>query len=196
MATRCSGRPTSTSSGSGRRPARRSGPQRPRRHGRLVRVTRRLMLLRHAKSDWPDGVPDHDRPLARRGRRDAPAIGRWLRDRGYLPDAVVCSTAPRARPSVTFQPLAYAASAAGLLQLARELPGRYRAALLVGHNPGLEELAAALAGQLPGGRLPTAAVAVLEFGGDWQELAAGQARLAGFAVPADLPKKKARAVNP
>jgi phosphohistidine phosphatase len=170
-------------------------------------VTRRLILLRHAKSGWPDGVPDHDRPLAGRGRRDAAAIGRWLRDRGYLPDAVVCSTAlrarqtwellapqlgPQARPAVTFQPLAYAASADGLLRLARELPGRCRAALLVGHNPGLAELAAGLAGQLPGGRLPTAAVAVLEVAGDWQALAAGQARLADFAVPREL----AKAVRP
>ena len=51
--------------------------------------TRRLILLRHAKSDWPD-VPDQDRPLAKRGKRDAPVIGRWLHDHGYLPDAVIC----------------------------------------------------------------------------------------------------------
>jgi phosphohistidine phosphatase len=54
------------------------------------------MLLRHAKSDWPD-VPDRERPLAKRGRRDAPRIGRWLRDHGYRPDAVVCSVARRTR---------------------------------------------------------------------------------------------------
>jgi phosphohistidine phosphatase SixA/acyl dehydratase len=184
---------------------------RSQRRGRLVRVNRRLMLLRHAKSDWPDGVPDQDRPLAKRGRRDAPVIGRWLRDRGWMPDAVVCSTALRAvqtwelvapelgadaRPPVTFQPLAYAASAVGLLELVRELPGRYRAALLIGHNPGLEELATGLAGQLPDGRLPTAAVAVLEFAGDWQALQPGQARLADFVIPADLSKKIIRPVNP
>ncbi|HXT88463.1 MAG TPA: histidine phosphatase family protein, partial [Trebonia sp.] len=57
---------------------------------------RRLLLLRHAKSDWPD-VADHERPLAKRGRRDAPVVGRWLRTSGYLPDAVICSTAARAR---------------------------------------------------------------------------------------------------
>ena len=57
---------------------------------------RKVVLLRHAKSAWPD-VPDHDRPLARRGRRDAPVMGRWLRAAGYLPDQVVCSTARRAR---------------------------------------------------------------------------------------------------
>jgi phosphohistidine phosphatase len=67
-----------------------SGPAAAPRPGRV------LVLLRHAKSDWPD-VADHDRPLARRGRRDAPVVGRWLGTSGYLPDAVVCSTARRAR---------------------------------------------------------------------------------------------------
>jgi phosphohistidine phosphatase len=160
------------------------------------------MLLRHAKSAWPD-VPDRDRPLAKRGRRDAPVIGRWLRDHGYLPDVVVCSAARRTRQtwelvapelggsrSVTFESRAYAASALTLLYLVRELPGRYRAAMLIGHNPGMAELAASLA-EPPGGngapiRFPTAAVAVLEFPGDWPDLAPGQARLLDFTTPADL----------
>src|ERR1700678_2422983 len=104
-------------------------------------TTRRLMLLRHAKSDWPD-VPDRERPLAKRGRRDAP---------------VVCSAAERTRqtwelvakklhasPSVTFEPRAYGASEVTLLYLARELPDRCRAALIIGHNPGISDLAASL----------------------------------------------------
>jgi phosphohistidine phosphatase len=169
-------------------------------------ATRRLMLLRHAKSDWPD-VPDPDRPLAKRGRRDAPRIGRWLHDRGYLPDVVVCSIARRTRqtwklvapelgtsPSVRFEPRAYDASALTLLYLARELPAQYHAALLIAHNPGLEELAAWLPDQAgenssspPSGlRFPTAAVAVLEFEADWPGLAPGQARLIDFVIPADL----------
>jgi len=166
-------------------------------------TTRRLTLLRHAKSDWPD-VPDRDRPLAKRGRRDAPVIGRWLRDHGYLPDAVICSAARRTRqtwdlvapqlggsPSVTFEPRAYAASPLTLLYLVRELPAASRSALLIGHNPGIEELAASLteppdADGAPGLRFPTAAVAVLEFGGDWAALAPGQARLLAFTTPAEL----------
>jgi phosphohistidine phosphatase len=178
--------------------------------------TRRLVLLRHAKSDWPDEVPDHDRPLAKRGRHDAPVVGRWLRDRGYLPDVVVCSTARRTRqtwelaaaklgtsPAVTFEPRAYVASAQTLLYLARELPPDCRTALIIAHNPGISELAASLAGPpqeagpqtesagLAGthhGRmsLPTAGVAVLEFGGDWPDLAPGKARLADFAVPREM----------
>ncbi len=119
------------------------------------------MLLRHAKSDWPD-VPDRDRPLAKRGRRDAPVIGRWLHNQGYLPDAVICSDARRTRqtwervapelggsPSVTFEPRAYAASALTLLYLAQELPSRYRTALLIAHNPGLSELASHLTAATP-----------------------------------------------
>jgi phosphohistidine phosphatase len=58
-------------------------------------ANRTLLLLRHAKSAWPD-VPDQDRPLAARGRRDAPVMGHWLRTAGYLPDRVECSTALRA----------------------------------------------------------------------------------------------------
>jgi phosphohistidine phosphatase len=152
-------------------------------------------------------VPDRDRPLAKRGRRDAPAIGRWLRDHGYLPDVVVCSAARRTRqtwklvaaelggsPSVRFEPRAYAASALTLLYLVRELPGTYRAALLIGHNPGLADLAASLteppagddAPPSPGIRFPTAAVAVLEFPGDWADLAPGRARLLDSVTPADL----------
>ena len=171
--------------------------------------TRQLMLLRHAKSDWPD-VPDRDRPLAKRGRHDAPVVGRWLRDHGYLPEAVVCSVARRTRqtwdlvapelggsPSVTFEPRAYAASALTLLYLVRELPAAYRSVLLIGHNPGIAELAASLAGPPPGNgdppspglRFPTAAVAILEFPGDWAGLdpsAPGQARVVDYVTPADL----------
>ena len=176
-------------------------------------TTRRLILLRHAKSDWPD-VPDRDRPLAKRGRRDAPRIGRWLHEHGYQPDVVVCSAARRTRqtwdllapelggsPAVRFEPRAYAASAMTLLYLAQELPSRYRTALLIAHNPGLSELASQLAappdigpeisrvtdnGPRPGISLPTAAVAVLEFPGDWPSLTPGQARLVSLTTPADL----------
>jgi phosphohistidine phosphatase len=172
------------------------------------------MLLRHAKSDWPD-VPDRDRPLAKRGRRDAPVVGRWLRRHGYLPDAVICSVARRTRqtwdlvapelggsPSVTFEPRAYEASALTLLYLVRELPGTCRAALLIGHNPAIEELASDLAEAPPAGgappsaaggappsaglRFPTAAVAVLEFTGDWADLAPAHARLLDFATPSTM----------
>ena len=164
--------------------------------------SRRLILLRHAKSDWPD-VPDRDRPLAKRGRRDAPVIGRWLHDHGYLPDTVICSAARRTRqtwelvapelggsPSVTFEPRAYAASATTLLYLVRELPAAARTAMLIGHNPGAAELATSLALPPDGDdapiRFPTAAVAILDVSGEWADLAPGQARLLDHTTPADL----------
>ena len=181
-------------------------------------TTRRLILLRHAKSDWPD-MPDRDRPLAKRGRRDAPRIGRWLHEHGYQPDVVVVSAAARTQqtwdlvapqlggsPAIRFEPRAYAASALTLLYLAQELPARYRTALLIAHNPGLSELATSLAAPpesdgaagpaatgpavkdspRPAISLPTAAVAVFEFSGDWPSLTPGHARLTNLTTPADL----------
>jgi phosphohistidine phosphatase len=166
---------------------------------------RRLVLLRHAKSDWPD-VADHERPLAKRGRRDAPVVGRWLGASGYVPDAVVCSTAARARetwelasaglgtsapgaaPTVRYEPRVYEATVLGLLMLVREFDPGWRTALIVGHNPGLAELTAGLAGpdaELPAG-YPTAFAAVLGLPGSWAEAAPGEARLIDFTVPAYL----------
>ena len=168
---------------------------------------RRLVLLRHAKSDWPD-VADHDRPLAKRGRRDAPVIGRWLGTSGYVPDAVVCSTARRARetwelvatglaaaapgpshvPAVRYEPRVYEATVLGLLMLVREFDPAWRTALIVGHNPGLAELTVGLASpDSPSPQaFPTAAVAVLGLPGSWSEAAPGEARLLAFTVPAEL----------
>jgi phosphohistidine phosphatase len=166
---------------------------------------RKLVLLRHAKSDWPD-VADHDRPLAKRGRRDAPVVGRWIGESGYGPDAVVCSTARRARetwelvstgltaaapgvlPEVRYEPRVYEATVLGLLMLVREFDAAWRTALVVGHNPGIAELTAGLASPdspLPQA-FPTAAVAVLGLPGPWAEAGPGEARLLAFTVPAEL----------
>src|SRR5215831_11815927 len=136
---------------------------------------RTLVLFRHAKSAWPD-VADHDRPLARRGIRAAPVMGRWLREAGLLPGQVLCSTARRARetwqfaqaglaatPPVTFDDRIYQAAAADLLGLIREVPSATGTLLLIGHNPAIEDLALLLAagpgaaagpGPQPGGSQP------------------------------------------
>jgi phosphohistidine phosphatase len=151
-------------------------------------------------------VADHDRPLAKRGRRDAPAVGRWLGASGYVPDAVVCSTArraretwdlaatglaaavPRASPAVRYEPRVYEATVLGLLMLIREFDAGWRTALIVGHNPGLAELMVGLASpdSAPPQAFPTAAVAVLGLPGPWAEAAPGEARLVAFTVPAEL----------
>ena len=171
------------------------------------------MLLRHAKSAWPD-VPDHDRPLAGRGRRDAPVMGRWLRANGYVPDQVLCSTARRARetwqlaqeglgatPPVSFERRVYQASAEQLLDLVRGVRSAVTTLLIVGHDPAMHQLALMLAGTAsPAGggaaaddlarmraKFPTAAVAVLELTGNWDQLGPGMAHLAAFVVPREAP---------
>ncbi len=178
---------------------------------------RKLVLLRHAKSAWPD-VPDHERPLARRGQRDAPVMGRWLRAAGHLPDQVLCSTARRARqtwqlaqdelgatPPVSFDDGVYQGSAEQLLELIRRAPVAARTLLIVGHDPAIPELALTLAAtSRPAhvgaasdaappamldrmrAKFPTAAIAVFEFTGNWDQLGPGTARLTCFVTPRDL----------
>ena len=167
---------------------------------------RKLVLFRHAKSEWPDDMADHERPLAKRGRRDAPVVGRWLGASGYAPDAVVCSTALRARqtwelaaeglafaapdasPVVRYEKRVYEATVLGLLMLVREFEPAWRTAVIVGHNPGLAELTEGLASpdSEPPLAFPTAAVAVLGLPGPWAEVAPGDADLLAFMVPAQL----------
>ncbi|MEW2166609.1 histidine phosphatase family protein [Streptomyces sp. NPDC007084] len=165
---------------------------------------RRLVVLRHAKSAYPAGVPDHDRPLAPRGLRDAPAAGRALAAADWVPDLALCSTAVRARqtwelaaqqwgtpPPARFDGRLYGADVPELLEALREVPERVRTLLLIGHNPGLEELILALAGDGFDDTLdqvrtkyPTSAVAVLVWHGtSWHELAPASALLTDVTVP-------------
>jgi phosphohistidine phosphatase len=164
---------------------------------------KRLVVLRHAKSDWPVGVADRDRPLGRRGQRDAPAAGRWIAEHVGVPDAVWCSPARRTKetwellaaqlggsPPVEFDERIYEASVSDLVEVLRETAKGSSSVLLVGHNPGVQELVLALAGgqrsevqMLAETKFPTSGVALLDVNGPWRELAAGSARLADFAVP-------------
>jgi phosphohistidine phosphatase len=168
-----------------------------------VRPLRRLVVLRHAKSARPEGVPDHDRPLGTRGLRDAPAAGRWLATADCLPDLVLCSTARRTRqtwelaaaelgstPPARHDPRLYAADDQELLDVVREVPTDIETLLLIGHNPGLQDLVLLLAGEALGDTLrraqtkfPTSAVAVLTWHGTWSDLAPGVALLTDLAVP-------------
>ncbi|MFE4962962.1 SixA phosphatase family protein [Streptomyces sp. NPDC056660] len=165
---------------------------------------RRLVVLRHAKSAWPAGVPDQLRPLAARGRRDAPAAGRALAASDCLPDLAVCSTAVRARqtwdlasaqwgtpPPVRHDHRVYAAGVPDLLEVVREAPAEVETLLLVGHNPGLEELVLELAGdglddtlEQVRRKFPTSAIAVLAWHGTrWAALGPGTALLTEVTVP-------------
>jgi phosphohistidine phosphatase len=166
---------------------------------------RRLYLLRHAKSSWKEhGLADHDRPLAPRGRRAAKAIGRYLRERGIEPDVVLCSSATRARETldrieppigdggVLIEPRLYGADAGTLLGRLREMPATVGSVMVIGHNPGLEQLALVLARPGPVVRelevkFPTGALATLALrGGGWEGLDRGTAELIDFIRPRDL----------
>ncbi len=146
-----------------------------------------LMLLRHAKSSWKDSdVSDHDRPLNKRGKKTAPQMGRLLRKDGLLPDLILASTAVRARE--TARAVAKAAKYKGPVELLESLylatagkllaeaqsrtPDSVGRLLLVGHNPGMEELVEILCGRRE--TFPTAALAVFEVGIDeWKALELG-----------------------
>lgn len=166
-------------------------------------MPRTLLLLRHAKSAYPPGVADHERPLATRGEADAPAAGRWLAE--HHPDidavvlsparrtretwALVCAAAPGPWPDGVLEPRIYEAEARTLLDVVRALPPTASEALLVGHNPGLEDLAGYLAGEADPealrrlhAKFPTSAIAVIEVTGEWSDLPRG-ARLSRVEVP-------------
>lgn len=165
----------------------------------------RLMLLRHAKSDWSAaGQPDRDRPLAQRGRAAAPVMGRYLAQHPPGPDLALVSPARRTRetwdllapalasmPPVRFDERLYDARAATVLRVLQEAPVDTRALLVIGHNPGLQELANLVIGtgdpavraQLVE-KFPTTALAVIDFTAErWSELRAGAGRLERFITP-------------
>lgn len=168
-----------------------------------------LLVLRHAKSSWGDeSLPDHERPLNGRGRRDAPRMALHLAHAAPPPARVLCSTAVRARqtldavlgalsapPPVSLEPELYLAPAGALLTRLQALPEEADPVLLVGHNPGLEDLVQGLAGRgeehamrsLREG-LKTATLAVLECPAPWAELAPRSAHLAALVRPQDLGK--------
>ena len=155
---------------------------------------RTLILLRHAKSDWSGGEADLHRPLAKRGRHQAPEAGRWLAAHVDGLDLAVVSPAERARstwalasaeltapPPARFDERVYAASAAALLGVVRELPDDVRTVVLVGHNPGLEDLVAMLTGRdVP---MPTSALAVISVPGPWSTADRSSARLGAAGRP-------------
>ncbi|MEL6059289.1 MULTISPECIES: SixA phosphatase family protein [unclassified Methylobacterium] len=167
---------------------------------------RRLILLRHAKSDRPAGVADHERPLNDRGQRAAPAVGAHLAQDGLRPDLALVSTAERTRetwaamaaalgnPETRWQREIYEAPAHRILTVIRNAPDSATTVIVVGHNPGLGDLASDLAGDGPRAALnrlalefPTAAYAVIDFDTDhWSEVAPGQGHLDRFVRPRDI----------
>jgi len=169
-------------------------------------VPRELLILRHAKSDWGSGATaDFDRALALRGRKDAKVMGRWLHHQEWTPDLILASPARRAEQTalrlcraaripetaIVWTRAIYEASLATLLHLLASDAGDQPRVMLVGHNPGLEQLLLHLAGETiawpPDGKLlPTAAVAWLEMPDDWANLPPGSGTLRSLTRPRDL----------
>jgi len=164
---------------------------------------RTLYLLRHAKSSWDEQlVADHDRPLAPRGRKDARAMCEHLGTLEKAPALVLCSSAVRTRqtldliapgiPSaeVEIEDGIYAATDSALLTRLREVDDGVDAAMVIGHNPGLEQLAMRLSGDgraiQAAGKFPTCALATLEFEGGWATLHDGGTELTNFATGRQL----------
>jgi phosphohistidine phosphatase len=167
-----------------------------------------LHLFRHAKSSWDEaGLEDHDRGLAPRGRDGARAMGRFMASAGIRPDLVLVSTARRARatfelaerdwklkPEHQVARELYLASGAELARRIRGLDDRLGSVMLIGHNPGMHELALALVGS--GGeedrrrlakKYPTAALVSIEFEVErWRQIKPGEGRLARFVTPKEL----------
>jgi phosphohistidine phosphatase len=167
-----------------------------------VDVPRSIVLLRHSKADWPD-VADHERPLADRGRQEAPASGEWLAAHGITPQLALCSTAVRTRetwklaaprlperPRTVYEERLYDASAGQIIAVVNDVPDEVRDLLVVGHNPGIQAVADVLAGAGEGDALtrmsrgfPTSAIAVLRFTGPWKSVEPGVGTLADFWAP-------------
>ena len=168
---------------------------------------RRLLILRHAKSDWPSGLTDFQRPLAPRGRLAAPFMGRYLKAELLIPDLAIVSSAVRTVETWglvesefgevvphRIEKRIYEAPYETLLDVIRAVPSGVRTLLLVGHNPGSEELADSMIGfgdrfaaQRMQKKYPTCGLAVLDFDiDDWSVLAERSGRLDRFVTPASL----------
>lgn len=166
---------------------------------------KRLYLLRHAKSDWDDSeLADHERPLAPRGTRASKAIAKHLAGEGIEPALVLCSSAVRARetldriapalgsPKVEVEDGLYGAGAGALLERLRRVPDTVDSVMVIGHNPGIEELALELGGsgedlERMERKYPTAALATLSVPGEsWGELTEGRSELLAFVLPREL----------
>ncbi|GAA1829272.1 SixA phosphatase family protein [Agromyces salentinus] len=160
-----------------------------------------LTLVRHAKSDWGQpGLSDHDRPLNDRGLRDAPEMGRRLRERGAIPDLIVSSTALRARTtagliadalgldaaSVVLEDRLYGSSPETILRVVGELDGELARVMVVAHNPGISDFAFDLTRSV--GEMPTCAVLELDFDIDeWAEIEFEPPMASRFDTPKEAP---------
>jgi phosphohistidine phosphatase len=165
---------------------------------------RRLILLRHAKSDWPDGVADADRPLAPRGKEAAPKMAAYLAAQGLIPDRVLVSPARRTQETWDLVksvlgavadetvPQIYEAPVSRLLDVVQAIPDEAATVLMIGHNPGFQDLARLLskpgeARRALSKKYPTAAIAVIDVSAEsWAKVEAGEGTVERFVTPKSL----------
>ncbi|QXJ23165.1 histidine phosphatase family protein [Actinomadura graeca] len=150
-----------------------------------------LIVLRHAKAVSGLGIPDIDRTLNDRGRRDAAAAGDWLRENDLVPDRVLCSVAARTRETlerlavgadVLFEPRIYDNDPGDLLDLVSGTQGEVGRLLLVGHNPSVHQLVHDLTGEAPDA-FPTCALAVIALPDGWADVRPGAGTLVTVRTP-------------
>jgi phosphohistidine phosphatase len=163
-------------------------------------MTHTLLLMRHAKSAYPDGVGDHERPLAPRGIREAGLAGDWLRSNAPVVDAVLCSSATRTRETlarteitapVSYVKRLYGATPGEVIREVNGIGDDVDTLLVIGHEPTMGELALGLAGEgtnlqaakAVSTKFPTSAIAVLRVEGSWRDVELGSIALVDFHVP-------------
>ena len=161
-------------------------------------MSKRLILMRHAKSDWTHGLEDHERPLNERGWQAAKLMGNWLKLNEYIPDEVLCSTATRTRETLERLKLDIEASYSGTLYLAEPAQllhavksAKGQTLLVIAHNTGIAYFAEQMAATPPDHprftTYPTCATTALDFDVEgWADAAPGSGRVADFIVPRDL----------
>jgi phosphohistidine phosphatase len=169
--------------------------------------TKRLLVLRHAKSSWDDpGLDDRERPLAPRGRRALEVMSSHIKSSGIEPELVLCSSSRRTRETLAgiavggehlIEPALYSASCDEVMSRLRELPDGISTVMLVGHNPAVQVLVLRLTNRNGAGledprrdavksKFPTGALATMSFQCAWNELAPGRARLEEFVTPKEF----------
>lgn len=161
-------------------------------------MTKRLILMRHAKSDWSYDLDDFERPLNKRGRKSAYTLGTWMGLNDYQPDQVLCSAAERTRETLdrvgveaetTFLREMYLADAATLLAVLKKASGD--CVLMVAHNPGIAWFASRMVSMPPEHErfddYPTGATTVIDFKvEDWEDLRPASGKVVDFVVPREL----------
>ena len=144
---------------------------------------KKVLLMRHAKSSWKDAnIPDHDRPIKKKGEKEVKAMAKMLKKKGNLPDIILCSSAERAKQTavllkkvasyegkIEYLDKLYMAEVPDLIAVLKEAPKKAKSVMVIGHNPGLEAFLQTLTGKVE--TLPTSSIAYISLPiDDWKEL--------------------------